>query len=74
MLRKLRVEFSGAIYHVLSREDRGEDIFKNVVGRQDFLKTLAEVRQKTGFEVHAGGPIAVGTWDWRGHGGGARGV
>jgi len=53
MPRKLRVEFPGAIYHVVSRGDRREDIFKDEVDRQDFLKTLAEACQKTGFEVHA---------------------
>ena len=42
MPRQLRVEYSGAIYHVMSRGDRGEDIFHDDVDRQDFLKTLAE--------------------------------
>jgi REP element-mobilizing transposase RayT len=37
----------------MSRGDRREDIFKDDVDRQDFLKTLAETCQKTGFEVHA---------------------
>jgi REP element-mobilizing transposase RayT len=53
MPRKLRVEFPGAIYHVMSRGDRREDILRDDVDRQDFLKTLAETCQKTGFEVHA---------------------
>ena len=53
MPRKLRVEYPGAIYHVLSRGDRREDIFLDDVDRQDFLKTLAEACQKTGFQVHA---------------------
>jgi putative transposase len=53
MPRKLRVEFPGAIYHVMSRGDRREDIFGDDVDRQDFLKTLAEACQKTGFQVHA---------------------
>ncbi len=53
MPRKVRVEYPGAIYHVLSRGDRREDIFLDDVDRQDFLKTLAEAGQKTGFEVHA---------------------
>ena len=57
---KLRVEFPGAIYHVMSRGDRREDIFKDDVDRQDFLKTLAEACQKTGFEVHAWGSIMQG--------------
>jgi hypothetical protein len=29
MARKLRVEYPGAIYHVLNREDRREPIFKD---------------------------------------------
>ena len=53
MPRRIRVEFPGAIDHVLSRGDRREDIFHDDVDRQDFLETLAEARQKTGFRVHA---------------------
>ncbi len=53
MPRKVRVEYPGAMYHVMSRGDRREDIFLDDVDRQDFLKTLAEVCQKTGFQVHA---------------------
>src|SRR5512140_67603 len=53
MPRQLRVEYPGAIYHVMSRGDRREDIFLDDVDRQDFLKTLAEACQKTGFQVHA---------------------
>ena len=53
MPRQLRVEYPGAIYHVMSRGDRQQDIYLDDVDRQDFLKTLAEACQKTGFEVHA---------------------
>ena len=53
MPRKIRVEYPGAIYHVLSRGDRREEIFLDDVDRQDFLKTLAEAGQKTGWQVHA---------------------
>ncbi len=53
MPRKLRVEFPGAIYHVMSRGDRREDVFLDDVDRQDFLKTLAEACQKSGWQVHA---------------------
>ena len=55
MPRKLRVEFPVAIYHVTSLGDRQEATFKDEVDRQDYLKTLAETCQKTGFEVHAYG-------------------
>jgi REP element-mobilizing transposase RayT len=53
MPRLLRVEYPGAIYHVMSRGNRRDDIFLDDVDRQDFLKTLGEVCQKTGWQVHA---------------------
>ena len=53
MPRKLRVEYPGAIYYVVSRGDRREDVFLDDVDRQDFLKTMAEACQKTGWQVHA---------------------
>jgi REP element-mobilizing transposase RayT len=37
----------------MSRGDRQKDIYVDDVDRQDFLKTLAEACQKTGFQVHA---------------------
>ena len=53
MARKARVEFEGAVYHVLDRGDRREPIFKDDTDRRRFLETLAEVRQRTGWRVHA---------------------
>jgi REP element-mobilizing transposase RayT len=53
MPRQLRVQYPGAIYHVMDRGDRREDIFVDDVDRQDFLKTLAEACLKTGWQVHA---------------------
>ena len=53
MPRQLRVEYPGAIYHVMSRGDRRRAIYLDEVDRQDFLKTLAEACQKTAFQVHA---------------------
>ena len=53
MPRQLRIEHPGAIYHVMDRGDRSEDIFVDDVDRQDLLKTLAEACQKTGWQVHA---------------------
>ena len=50
---KLRIEYPDAMYYVMSRGDRREDIFLDDVDRHDFLKTLAEVCQKTGWQVHA---------------------
>ena len=53
----MRVEYADAIYHLMSRGDRREDIFLDDVDRQDFLKTLAEACQQTAFKVHAYDPI-----------------
>jgi putative transposase len=51
--RKLRIEYPGAIYHIVNRGDRREDIFKDDLDRQQFLSTLAEACQKTEWQVHA---------------------
>ena len=53
MARKLRVEYPGAIYHVLNRGDRREEIFRDDQDRQRFLETLGETCAKTGWQVHA---------------------
>src|SRR5687768_17169184 len=53
MARKLRVEYPGAIYHVINRGDRRELIFREDRDRELFLKTLAESCEKTGWQVHA---------------------
>ena len=46
----MRVEYPGAIYHVMDRGDRQEDIFVDDVDRQDLLKTLAEASRKTDWQ------------------------
>ena len=40
MARKLRVEYPGAIYHVINRGDRRESIFRDEEDRELFLATL----------------------------------
>ena len=47
MPRKLRMEYPGAIYHVVNRGDRREDIFKDDLDRKGFLRALEEACQKT---------------------------
>ena len=49
----MRFQYPGAIYHVMNRGDRQENIFVDDVDRQDFLKTLAEGCQKTGWQMHS---------------------
>ena len=53
MPRKLRVEYEGAIYHVLNRGDRREPIFVDDPDRALFLETLGEACGKTQWQVHA---------------------
>lgn len=53
MPRQLRIQYPGAMYHVMSRGNRRQDIFLDDVDRQDFLKTLAEACQKTDWQIHA---------------------
>jgi len=53
MARKLRVEYPGAIYHVMNRGDRQEAIFRDDVDRGRFLETLGEACIRSGWEVHA---------------------
>ena len=53
MARKLRVEYAGAIYHVMNRGDRQELIFLDDEDRQQFLTTLGEACAKTDWQVHA---------------------
>ena len=53
MARKARVEFEGAVYHVLDRGDRREAIFMDDADRRRFLETLGEACARTGWHVHA---------------------
>ena len=53
MARQIRVEYAGAIYHVMNRGDRREPIFKDDEDRSSFLAALGEVCGKTGWQVHA---------------------
>jgi REP element-mobilizing transposase RayT len=47
MSRKLRIEYLGAMYHVMSRGDQREDIFRDDDDREKFLSTLGEACVKT---------------------------
>jgi len=43
MARKLRFQYEGAIYHVISRGDHREDIFRTDQDRELFMQTLGQV-------------------------------
>jgi len=53
MARKVRIQYPGAIYHVMNRGDRREAIFEDDEDRERLLQTLTEACQKTGWQVHA---------------------
>lgn len=53
MARPLRIQYEGALYHLLSRGDRREAIFIAETDRSEFLRTLEETCRKTGWQVHA---------------------
>jgi REP element-mobilizing transposase RayT len=53
MARKLRIEYEGAVYHVMNRGDRSEAIFKDNRDRELFMEALGQVCEKTGWQVHS---------------------
>ena len=53
MARKLRVQYPGAIYHVMNRGDRRAAIFFEDEDRELFLETLGEVCHKAPWQMHA---------------------
>jgi putative transposase len=53
MPRKPRVEFEGAIYHIMSRGNRQEAIFRDDKDCEMFLDTLDEACSRTGWRIHA---------------------
>ncbi len=53
MPRKPRIEYPGAIYHVMSRGNRQESIFLDDRDCERFIDTLDEACTKTGWLVHA---------------------
>jgi len=53
MARPLRVQYPGAVYHVMARGSHGQPIFADNPDRKRFLETLEEACQKTGWLIHA---------------------
>ena len=53
MPRPLRVQYPGAIYHLMSRGDHREPTFRDDIDRRRFLETLGATCEKTGWQVHA---------------------
>lgn len=53
MTRPLRLEFAGALYHVTSRGDHREAIYRDDVDRQAWLDILARVCKRFNFVIHS---------------------
>ncbi|MBE7501473.1 MAG: transposase [Verrucomicrobiales bacterium] len=53
MARRIRIEYPGAVYHVMSRGDHQEAIYREDADRELFLKCPAEACEKTGWQIHA---------------------
>ena len=53
MARKLRIQFPGAIYHVINRGNYRRDLFVSPSEAQAFLETVREARDLMGWQVHA---------------------
>jgi REP element-mobilizing transposase RayT len=53
MARRLRIEYPGAIYHVMNRGDRREAIFRDDSDRETFLATLGEACAMASWGIHA---------------------
>jgi REP element-mobilizing transposase RayT len=53
MPRMPRIEYAGAVYHIMNRGDHREPIFLDDIDRLMFLRTLGEACEKTGWQIHA---------------------
>ena len=53
MPRQLRIEYPGAIYHVMNRGDRRELIFKSDANHELFLQPLGEACPKPNWQVQS---------------------
>ncbi len=53
MPRTPRIEYEGAIYHVMSRGNRGAPVFADDVDRSRFLAALGQACARTGWRIHA---------------------
>jgi putative transposase len=53
MARPIRLEFSGALYHVTSRGDRRESIYENDADRKAYLSVLDSVCERYNWLCHA---------------------
>jgi len=53
MTRQWRIEYEGALYHVLSRGNERKEIFNGNEDRKVFLEALGQMSNRFDVEVHA---------------------
>jgi putative transposase len=53
MARPLRIEYSGAFYHVMHRGNAGSDIFKSDRDREQFLEYVGKAAARYEIKIHA---------------------
>ena len=53
MARKIRIQFAGSSYHIMSRGNQHRPIFLSSNDRQMFLKTRGDACNRTGWKIHA---------------------
>ncbi|MBM3854551.1 MAG: transposase [Verrucomicrobia bacterium] len=53
MARKLRIQYAGALYHVINRGNYRADVFASEGAKTAFVGCLGEACEKTGWRVHA---------------------
>lgn len=53
MPRQPRIEYEGALYHIMSRGNAGQRVYFDEAAHELFIDTLDEACRKTGWNVHA---------------------
>jgi len=53
MARKPRIEFHGAFYHVLTRGNQRQDIFKDLTDHHKYLQILGSYKERYGYLLYA---------------------
>src|SRR5262245_6148328 len=53
MVRKARVEFEGALYHVIARGNQRQKIFRDERDRLSYLQRVEHYRKRYGFVLYA---------------------
>src|SRR5439155_9630380 len=53
MARPIRIQYPGAVYHVMARGNHGQAVFQDDPDRKLFLDALGEACQRTGWRIHA---------------------